>query len=70
MMSLYDYLGKAAGSELGAKVAAYAQLRKQKFTQREIDTPAYTGAIQLYEKEFIKEYFKVETIFNNPLSLH
>ena len=63
MMSLYDYLGKAAGSELGAKVAAYAQVRKQKFTQKDIDIPTYTGKIQMYKEEFLKEYFNVEAIF-------
>jgi hypothetical protein len=63
MMSLYDYLGKAAGAELGAKVAAYAQLRKQKFTQKDLDHPGYTGKIQMYTKEFIEEYFKAEGIF-------
>ena len=64
MMSLYDYLGKAAGAELGAKVAAYAQLRKQKFTQKDLDHPGNTGKIQMYTKEFIEEYFKAEGIFN------
>jgi len=70
MISLYDYLGRAAGAELGKKVAAYAQLRNQKFAQKDIDTPNYKGTIQLYEKEFIEEYFKVEGIFFNPISLH
>jgi hypothetical protein len=27
MISLYDYLGKAAGSELGKKVNEYSQIR-------------------------------------------
>ena len=70
MMSLYDYLERAAGAELGKKVAAYAQLRNQKFAQRDIDTPNYQGTIQLYEKEFIEEYFKVEEIFIGTISLH
>tara|TARA_R110000803_G_scaffold122747_1_gene190737 strand:+ start:501 stop:710 length:210 start_codon:yes stop_codon:yes gene_type:complete len=69
MISLYDYLGKAAGPELGAKVSAYAKLRKQKQTQREINTLAYTGAIQLYEREFIEEYFKVQAIFYDLIAL-
>jgi hypothetical protein len=28
MISLFDYLGKAAGSELGKKVNAYAYIRE------------------------------------------
>ena len=64
MMSLYDYLGRAAGTELGKKVAAYAKLRNQKFTQKDLDHPGYTGQVQMYTKEFIEEYFKVSKIFN------
>ena len=30
MVSLYDYLGRAAGAELGAKVNTYATIRKAK----------------------------------------
>lgn len=64
MMSLYDYLGKAAGAVLGAKVNAYATIRKQKFEQREVSNSAYTGKVFLYNTEFLDEYFKVERIFS------
>jgi len=64
MMSLYDYLGKAAGPALGKKVYAYAKLRKQKKAMRDIENPVFTGQVFLYEKEFIEEYFKVEKLFN------
>jgi len=63
MMSLYDYLGKAAGEELGNKVNTYAILRKQPFSQRYIENPLYKGPVFLYTKEFLDEYFKVQEIF-------
>ena len=49
---------------MGKKVAAYATLREQKFTQREIKNKKYTGKVQLYTKEFLDEYFKVQGIFS------
>ena len=64
MMSLYDYLGKAAGPVLGKKVYAYSKLRKQKKTVRDIENPVFKGQVFLYEKSFLEEYFKAEGIFN------
>ena len=64
MVSLYDYLGKAAGAALGAKVNTYAIIRKQKFEQREVTNHSYSGKVFLYNEEFLDEYFQVERIFN------
>jgi hypothetical protein len=64
MISIFDYLGKAGGKELGGKVAAYGKLRGTKFAQREISNPKYTGKVHLYTKEFLDEYFKVQSIFS------
>ena len=63
MLSLYDYLGRAAGSKLGKKVADYATIRKQKYQVKNIENPAYQGEIMMYSREFLDEYFKVEKIF-------
>jgi hypothetical protein len=63
MLSLYDYLGRAAGSKLGKKVADYATIRKQKYQVKNVENPAYQGEIMMYTKEFLDEYFKVEKIF-------
>jgi len=63
MLSLYDYLGRAAGSKLGKQVADYAKLRKAKHNIRHVSNPAYTGEIMLYTREFLDEYFNVEKIF-------
>jgi len=58
MLSLYDYLGRPAGGELGKEVAAYAKLKKQPFTQKEISIPTYKGKIQMYSREFLDSYFQ------------
>jgi len=63
MMSLYDYLGRPAGSKLGEQVAAYATLRKAKFGTRTIDNPSYQGEVMLYTKEFLDECFNAKKLF-------
>lgn len=64
MISLYDYLGKAAGSELGAKVYAYAYIRGAETSSRYVKNPAYKGHIMLYTKEFLDEFFLVQKLFS------
>ena len=59
-MSLYDYLGKAAGQELGASVNRTAVEKKIEFKQRHISNPAYHGNVHLYPVEFLNDYFKGE----------
>ena len=57
-MSLYDYLGRAAGQQLGAEVNKAAVEKKIEFKQRFISNPAYHGNVHLYPVEFLEEYFK------------
>ena len=42
MLSLYDYLGRAAGKELGKHVAAYAHNQKTKIETRQVSNPVYS----------------------------
>jgi hypothetical protein len=58
-ISLYDYLGKAAGKELGKRVAEYATLAVVRTKARQISNPAYTGFVTLYPKAFLELYFSV-----------
>ena len=58
MMSLYEYLGKAAGSELGKAVAEAATKNKVRIDSHEISNPKYTGKILKYPKTFLDQYFK------------
>ena len=62
MVSLFDYLGHAAGKELGAEVAAYATSKKAKIETREIANPRYTGKVLLYEKALLDEFFTVRRL--------
>ena len=56
-ISLYDYLGKAAGSTLGKKVADYAASKNVPHKIRHVSNPKYTGEIMLYPEEFLDTYF-------------
>jgi hypothetical protein len=58
MMSLYDYLGKAAGPDLGKAVAKTATIEKVPITKREVTTRNYSGEILMYPKSFLDKYFK------------
>lgn len=57
MMSLYEYLGRAAGPELGKAVATAATKAKVKIDSHQVETSKYTGAILKYPVEFLNEYF-------------
>lgn len=56
-ISLYDYLKRAAGSELGKQVASYAAVKKIPHKTRYVSNPSYTGEVMLYPPEFLDEYF-------------
>ena len=63
-LSLYDYLGKPAGNDLGKEVAAAAIKANIKIQTREISNPKYTGKVHLYPKDFLEFYFR------EPQSIH
>ena len=56
-ISLYDFLGRAAGGELGKEVFAKAKELKQQFKSRDVSNKKYTGKIILYRREFLNSYF-------------
>jgi hypothetical protein len=64
MISLFDYLGRAAGSELGKKVNEYSQIRGAQVSQRYVENPQYKGKIMEYTKEFLDEFFTVQKLFS------
>jgi|TARA_R100000081_G_scaffold66507_1_gene34308 hypothetical protein len=57
MLSLYDYLNRAAGAELGKKVAAEAGKQGVPIETKEISNPSYEGKILMYPKQFLDNYF-------------
>ena len=58
MVSLYDYLGHAAGPELGKQVAYAAAKAGIKHEIREVNHVGYRGPIMLYPRSFLDLYFK------------
>ena len=60
MLSLYDYLGYAAGEKLGKEVWDAAANASIKTEVREISNPKYTGKVMLYPENFLKEYFQTQ----------
>ena len=63
-LSLYDYLGKPAGNDLGKEVATAAINANIKMQTREITNPKYEGRVNLYPKDFLDFYFR------EPESIH
>lgn len=57
LMSLYDYLGHAAGIKLGREVNETAQRRSIPINTRQVSNPKYEGVVLLYPKWFLDEYF-------------
>ena len=60
LVSLYDYLGYAAGGTLGKEVATAAVKAKEQIGKRVISNTRYKGEVMLYRKAFLKEYFDMK----------
>jgi len=57
-ISLYDYLGHAAGGDLGQQVAFAAAKAGVLTETRQVSNPAYKGPVMLYPRQFLDLYFK------------
>ena len=58
MMSLYDYLGRPAGSNLGRAVFETSKKEKILVQEKHVTNKKYTGKILMYPKYFLDNYFK------------
>ena len=58
MMSLYDYLGHAAGPELGLKVATAAGKAGVMNETRKLNHKGWDKDVNLYPKQFLDLYFR------------
>lgn len=63
MLSLYDYLGKAAGEKLGKEVWIAAAEANIPTEMRKISNPKYSGKVTLYPKDFLDFYFREPDTF-------
>lgn len=57
MMSLFDYLGRAAGPNLGLQVSRAAAQNNISVETRLVSNKKYTGPVLLYPKYFLDNYF-------------
>ena len=55
--SLYEYLGHAAGSDLGKRVATAAGKQGIRITSHEVSNRKYSGVILKYPVSFLDSYF-------------
>lgn len=60
--SLYEFLGKPAGKELGAQVYEAAKGMGVTTRTREISNPKYTGKVVLYPQRFLYSYFNQDPL--------
>lgn len=60
-LSLYDFLGRAAGPDLGLEVHTAAMRNGIAIGEREVSNSKYTGKIKLYPKSFLRGYFDAKT---------
>jgi len=59
MMSLYDYLGRAAGKDLGLEVNKAAMAEGIELETRQVSNRVYKGPVMLYPEWFLKQYFEL-----------
>ena len=57
-ISLYDYLGHAAGSDVGQQVAFAAAKAGVMTETKHVSNPVYKGPVMLYPRSFLDLYFK------------
>lgn len=60
-LSLYDYLGRKAGPELGLAVAQYAaRLNEPQGPKNQVNTLGYKGPINTFRPNFLDFFFTQE----------
>ena len=55
--SLYEYLGHAAGPDLGEKINKVAIKTKQEYVTQYIEQGGFKGNVFCYTTKFLDEYF-------------
>lgn len=57
-VSLFEYLGKPAGKDLGKQVEAAARRQKEPILYRIVKTSTYSGKVCIYRREFLDKFFR------------
>lgn len=68
-VSLFEYLGRPAGSALGKQVAEAATANKIPMQTRQITTKTYSGQVMLYPENWLIGYFSTGQSNFNTLIL-
>lgn len=68
-VSLFDYLGHAAGPELGKQVAEAATREGVSIDSKEVSTKKYSGVILMYPKNWLDKYFAAEAAKRDQMEL-
>jgi len=55
--SLYEYLGRRAGKELGGKVFKAAKSQRVKLQVKQVNQGGYKGQVMCYPTAFLAGYF-------------
>jgi len=68
--SLYEYLGRRAGMDLGQQVFQAAKKLKVRCKTQEVNQGGYSGKVMVYPIPFLKSYFEtpVDTNNNYPIN--
>jgi hypothetical protein len=61
--SLFDYLKRPAGPDLGKAVAEHAKQLKVRPKSKDVSNSKYTGKVLMYPKSFLDGYFKPDLPF-------
>lgn len=69
IMSLFDYLHRAAGDQLGLEVAKAATAQRIPVTTRYVETKTYKGNVNLYPKSFLDSYFNNGSIVEDSVHI-
>jgi hypothetical protein len=70
LISLYDYLGKAAGKELGGKVYQFANITGAKTGTKVISYSLHQkGRVMTYERHFLDQFFACQSLFTSSSSI-
>ena len=68
LVSLYEYLGKAAGPDLGRKVNSAAHQLGVQYDTKNISNPKYKGKVMIYPESFLDEYFGKSAVEDKPVN--
>ena len=58
-ISLFEYLGKAAGTELGTQIRKTAMVHGVQVDKRIVNNTKYKGTVTLYPKAWLDTWFKL-----------